>query len=148
MSDQAAQWLLQRARQSPEQRPSSSSMPAECSEPRRTTLFVRMFYRSEGAAMASRSVSSRISVGGGESLSRALDAALAGLPQLGNIGEPDRIAIDILDADPVPIDATGIGPEQTVSQLIDVGVEGLAMETGGRTLYLMPSDFIYESIAL
>jgi hypothetical protein len=153
VSDQTAQWMLKRARseltgKNAASQAGQSTGPAESNELRRTTLFLSRYDRSHGSSETSQAVSSHMLVGAGESLSRALDAALAGPPQANRVSEPDRIKIDILDADPVPIDAGKITPEQSASQLIDVGVEGIELETGGRTLYLLPSDLIYESIAV
>ena len=153
VSDQTAQWLLKRARSELSGKNAASQVgqstgPVESNEPWRTTLFLSRYDRSHGSPESSQAVSAHMSVGAGETLSRALDAALAGLPQANRAPEPDRIKIDILDADPVPIDADKITPSQTASQLIDAGVEGIELETGGRTLYLLPSDLIYESIAV
>src|SRR5689334_15222393 len=83
VSDQTAQWMLKRARselkgQNAASQAIQSIGPAESTEPRRTTLFLSRYDRSHGSSETSQAVSSHMSVGAGETLSRALDAALAG----------------------------------------------------------------------
>jgi hypothetical protein len=150
VSDETAAWLLEQARArlgDGQTRPSAkrSETPHEAVVSRPTTLFVTIFVRGRATSPPA--------VGSGERLQAALSSALdaLGAVRAGN-GYPDRIRIDVLDGSRTPIEK----PNQAASansriathtvDLIDVGRDGIAVESGGRISYLLPADMIYGSI--
>jgi hypothetical protein len=165
ISDETALWLLRhaRARLSGKLAAASSdrqAAPLQATEPRPTTLFITTYKR--GYTLRPRPV-----VATAESIFAALKPALDAVSTLLVSAQPeasahetipDRIQIDVLDGGLEPLAKPGeresgerAGSNRqsrlTAAEFIDVGVEGVAVETPDRTFYLLPSEIIYEAIA-
>ena len=138
ISNETRFWLLKQARarlggKDAEQQ----SAPREAEESRRTTLFITAFTRGQSAPPE---------IGSGDSLAQALKSA----PMKGK-QTPDRIQIDILDGSLAPFDKPLRSEHDDLSnlkatELIAIGAEGIAIESEGRALYILPSEMIYKSI--
>jgi hypothetical protein len=154
ISDDAALWLLvqARARLSGNQNEIAPQqvMPVDAGETRDTTLFVTPY--SRGCVICPLAA-----VGTGDSLAAALNSALSKIPAsvVSSRGvwppaqsTPYRIQIDVLDGGLTPLakpDADS-SRRQTAADLVDPGVEGVAVETDGRILYLLPLEMLYRSV--
>jgi AMMECR1 domain-containing protein len=129
----------------------AQAAPIEAKQSRRATLFITTFSRR-----AAPRVASRPAIGTGDNfmaaLRSALDSALTPDRKLSDQStlrvEPDRIQVDILDGDFAPLAKPGHSPHSngTAAELISVGEEGIAIEDGPRTFYLLPSEVIYNSV--
>jgi AMMECR1 domain-containing protein len=153
VSDQTALWLLKhaRARLSGNQNEINAvqSLPAEVREARETTLFVRPY--SRGCVICPSSA-----IGTGDSLLSALNSALSRIPASLVSSErsfqplqpePDRIQIDLLDGDFVSLakpDNDAAHSRMTAAETVDPGVDGIAVETDVRTIYLLPLELLVQ----
>jgi hypothetical protein len=155
VSDDVALWLLvqARARLSGNQNEIAAQqvMPHEAKETRDTTLFVTPY--SRGCVICPTAA-----VGMGDSLAAALNSALSKIPAsvVSSRGVwppaesiPYRIQIDVLDGSLTPLAKPELdAPRRQTggADLIDPGVEGLAVETDGRILYMLPLEMLYRSV--
>lgn len=150
ISDKTALWLLKQARIRVTGKrltnAASQSVPREATRAERVTLFISTF-------TSSRRPTARTVMGRGESLVAALNAALDVLSSQRFSTDPDRIQIDVQTGDSLPLDKpldsspSSARANLTATQLIDIGAEGLVIETAAHTFYLLPSEIIYNSIA-
>jgi AMMECR1 domain-containing protein len=151
ISYETAQWLLKYSRARLSGRlgaaeASGQAAPRQATEPRPTTLFVTTYkhgykLRPRPAVAIAGSISA--------ALKTALDAVsttvVSAQPEASaREATPDRIQIDILDGSLAPLARPA---DRHAAELIDVGVEGIAVETGDRTFYLLPAEILYEAIA-
>ncbi|MEN3333471.1 MAG: hypothetical protein V7641_2836 [Blastocatellia bacterium] len=109
---------------------------------RPTTLFITTFQRGLAA---------RPLAGSGATLLAALKAALDSVSPNIRIASstPDRIQIDMLDGEFASLEKSAESERDTplsAAQLIQPGVEGIAIETQGRAFYLPPSQLINSHI--
>ena len=158
VSNETAAWMLKQARACLSGKQTCASLerqaaPAEAKQPRRTTLFLTTFRQHVAHGGASRPA-----IGTGENLVAALKSALDSIStpearqklsnQSNEPAELDRIQIDILDGDLAPLDKPYDSPHsnKSATELIAAGEEGLAIEDGPRSLYLLPFEIIYNSI--
>jgi AMMECR1 domain-containing protein len=153
VTETTALWLLKHARarlsgNHSEISAVQQSIPPEASATRETTLFVRPYAR--GCVICPSSA-----IGTGDSLLSALNAALSRIPaSLVSSertvqplqAEPDRIQIDLLDGDFVsmPKPYTSSNSRIAAADLIDPGGEGIAVETEGRAIYLLPIELLVQ----
>ncbi|HJQ23620.1 MAG TPA: beta-L-arabinofuranosidase domain-containing protein [Blastocatellia bacterium] len=137
VSIETAQWLLKQARARCEgRRLDEAAAPTAVTAARPTTLLVTTFRRGQAA---------RPLAGNGASLLAALKAALGSI----STTSPDRIQIDLLEGEMLPLDAPSASePDASLSaaQLIQPGVEGLAIQARGQTFYLPPAHLILARI--
>jgi AMMECR1 domain-containing protein len=142
VSEDAALWLLKQARARLSGKPLSESRrtPREVTEPRRTVLFVTAFKLGQPR-------DARPKVGIGDSLGAALDSAIKETfnPESAERGEPDRIQIDVLK-DFSPFEKRSSFSKLTAAEVIEAAAEGISVESGGRTFYLLPSEMIYGRV--
>ncbi|HVG18464.1 MAG TPA: hypothetical protein VNI02_05375, partial [Blastocatellia bacterium] len=158
VSNETAAWLLKQARACFSGQQTSAALerqaaPIEAKQPRRSTIFITTFSRR-----ASLRGASRPAMGTGDSLIAALksaiDSTLTSELQHKPSGHPtdrlelDRVQVDILDGDFTPLDKPVHSRPYAgaATGLISVGEEGIAVEGGGRALYLLPSHVIYNSV--
>jgi len=151
VSEETAAWMLKQARSrlsDNQWAPASkqSTIPPQATESRPATLFVAAFKRGYGLRPADGTGGNLFAA-----LKSALDAFAASMlrprsQRATDDATPDRIQIDILDGNLSPIDKPGRHAELAASDLIDAGVEGLAVEAAGRVLYLLPFELIYQSL--
>ena len=154
ISDDAALWLLVQARArltgNQSEITTQQVMPLEARETRESTLFVTPY--SRGCVICPSAA-----VGTGDNLAAALNSALSKIPSsvVSSRGvwppaesTPYRIQIDVLDGTLIPLAKPDIDAlhRQTGADLIDPGVEGLAVETDGRILYMLPLEMLYRSV--
>src|SRR5262245_32209503 len=145
ISDDTATWLLKRARSHLcAKRRDSRPTPQQATEPHRATLFITGFNNGRYAWP-------RPLMGTGNSLADALDSALgtfSNYPEANPV-DADRIQIDVVSSimpfDEVVTASHGYLPTPA-AELIDPGAEGIVVEKGGRTFYLLPSEMIYKAI--
>ena len=156
ISDQTALWLLKhaRARLSANQNEISAalqSIPAEARELRETTLFVRPYSRECVICPTS-------AIGTGDTLLAALNSALSRTPaslvssERGAqplAPEPDRIQLDLLDGGFIPLtkpDSSSPNARISAAEIVDPGVDGIAVETSDRTIYMLPVELLVQNI--
>jgi len=159
LSNETRFWLLKQARARLGGKAIDlQSAPREAKASRRTALFITTFTRGQA---------SRPTMGTGDTLATALQAALEGklstarTNQSSNIASssdrtdksssaaPERIQIDILDGNRAPLDKPSPDERDTkvsAAQWIKAGEEGIAFEREGRIVYLLPSELIYRAI--
>jgi len=159
LANETRLWLLKQARARLSGKGIDlKSAPREAKASRRTALFITTFTRGQA---------SRPTMGTGDTLATALQAALDGRlstprpDQSSNISSssdrtdksslnaPERIQIDILDGNRAPLDKPS--PDErdrklSAAQWIKAGEEGIAFEREGRLIYLLPSELIYRAI--
>jgi len=154
ISNDTALWLLVQARArlngNQNELAAQQAVPVEARETRDTTLFVTP--HSRGCVICPSPA-----VGMGDSLAAALNSALSRIPAsvVSSRGvwppaelAPYRIQIDVLDGGLIPLAKPDLNPphRQSAAELIDPGVDGLAVETDGRVLYLLPLEMLYGSM--
>src|SRR5256714_7910773 len=151
VSSETAQWLLKQARARFEGHSlDEAAAPTGVTAARPATLFVTTF---RGGQVT------RPLAGSGTSLLAALKAALDSIdlkaahvspaPGINANTSPDRVQIDLLDGEMLPLEAPSASERDaslSAAQLIQPGVEGIAIQARGQTFYLPPSQLIAARI--
>lgn len=137
VAQEARVWLLKQARARLGGKAVDASFaPAPAKAARPTTLFVTLYRRGQASPPFA---------GSGPTLSAALQAALETDALKSGFAPPNRIQIDVLDGEMVPVEkpsASEPWSRGSAFRLILPGSEGLAIEAGGRLFYLPPSQLI------
>ncbi|HKQ07812.1 MAG TPA: hypothetical protein VJ464_21980 [Blastocatellia bacterium] len=143
ISNETAAWLLKQARGRFEgRRLNADAAPQAITTARSTTLFITAFRHGQAARPLAAT---------GTSLLAALKAALDSIDPKAtrSLSAPDRIQIDLLDGEIVTLDkpaATERDAHLSAAQLLQPGVEGIAIEAQGQTFYLPPSQLVVNRI--
>jgi hypothetical protein len=156
ISDQTALWMLKQSRwrlggKPREATADDESVPEQATEPRETQIFVTPYI--QGCVICPSP-----GTGVGNSIAEALSSALSRMSTSLVSGkerpvqnEPDRIQIDILDgtfhAIVKPAGSTTHSRQRLGAvDLIAPGLDGIVVETDGRSYYLLPSQLLYQSL--
>jgi hypothetical protein len=140
-SDDISAWLLKEARaRLSGMRLEGVKRPAQALAQKKTTLFVTAF-------PAGKQLQPRPVIGKGKSLADALEDALASVSGFGLKGADasgiERIQIDVLDEEALPLNKKDIFEGLTATKLIDPGREGILIEDTDSSIWLLPTEFFW-----